>query len=360
MTTIRVMLLREGKLEQGGIALLDAWSGGENDRLWVDIQDPDQETIEPLLEERFGFHELAAEDALSATTLPKYDSFPSYDFFIFRTVDVNISEHASETFKVAAFLGRNFLFTVHRLPLRAIDEVASRLPADRRLLQRGPDFLLYSIVDQMVDAHFPMIEEIEEAVDDLQDRIFDAATPAHLDELLHLKRDVNVLRRHVLPQRELLNQISRGDAKFVQREHLIYFRDIYDHMFRIGETIDVDRDLMTSTMDAYLSVVANRTNEIMKVLTIFSAVILPLTLISGIYGMNFENMPELTWQHGYRWALGLMAVVAVTMIGLFWWRGWIGSPRKREQATPPSIRLGLPAPDNERLERGSAPGIHPK
>jgi magnesium transporter len=183
----------------------------------------------------------------------------------------------------------------------------------------------------MVDAYFPLIEQIEEAVDDLQDRIFENAEPAHLDELLHFKRDVNVLRRHSLPQRELLNQISRGDATFVQREHLIYFRDVYDHMFRISETIDVDRDLMTGTMDAYLSVVANRTNDIMKVLTIFSAIMLPLTLIAGIYGMNFEHMPQLKWARGYPFALSLMGAITVLMLVYFWWRGWIGFPKRRGQ-----------------------------
>jgi magnesium transporter len=333
MTTMRVTLLRDGALEQGDIRLLDKWRGETDDRLWVDIQNPDHETIEPLLEERFGFHELAAEDSLSATTHPKYDSFSTYDFFIFRTVDVNVSDHVSETFKIAAFLGSNFLFTVHRQQLGSIDQVAARLPMDKRLLAQGPDFLLYSIVDHMVDAYFPLLEEIEEAVDDLQDRIFQDAHPGHLDELLNLKRDVNVLRRHVLPQRELLNQISRGDATFIQRSHLIYFRDVYDHMFRISETIDVDRDQMTGTMDAYLSVIANRTNEIMKVLTIFSALILPLTLISGIYGMNFENMPELKWIHGYRFALGLMVTVAALMGVFFWWKGWIGKSRNHKQAS---------------------------
>ncbi|HYI11329.1 MAG TPA: magnesium/cobalt transporter CorA [Thermoanaerobaculia bacterium] len=329
MTKIRVSLLQNGALRQGNTDLIDDWRRDSDDALWVDIQEPEQEIIEPLLEERFGFHELAAEDSLSATTLPKYDSFTDYDFFIFRTVDVNISEHASETFKIAAFLGRNFLFTVHRRPLRAIDDVASRLPGDRRMIQRGVDFLLYSIVDAMVDAYFPMLEQIEEALDTLQDQIFDHADDAHLNELLHLKRDVNVLRRHSLPQRELLNQISRSDAKFVQQQHLIYFRDVYDHMFRISETIDVDRDQMTGTMDAYLSVVANRTNEIMKVLTIFSAVMLPLSLIAGVYGMNFEHMPELKWLHGYPFALLLMSVTAGVMLFWFWWRGWINWPRKR-------------------------------
>ena len=333
MTAIRVTLLQGDRLRQGDQALIDDWRRESDDKLWVDIQDPVQEVIEPLLEERFGFHELAAEDTLSATTLPKYDSFPNYDFVIFRTVDVNVSEHASETFKIAAFLGRNFLFTVHRRPLNAANNVWARLPGDRRLLQRGPDFLLYSIVDQMVDAHFPLLEQIEDCVDDLQDRIFESADEGHLSELLHLKRDINALRRHALPQRELLNQISRGDTKFVQREHLIYFRDVYDHMFRISETIDVDRDLMTGTMEAYLSVVANRTNEIMKVLTIFSAIMLPLTLIAGIYGMNFEHMPELHWLHGYPFALGLMIGVTALMGLYFWWKGWIAWPRPRQRRT---------------------------
>jgi magnesium transporter len=331
MTTIRVSLLKNGALQQGGAALIDDWTPESDDRLWVDIQEPVHEEIEPLLEARFGFHELATEDSLSATTLPKYDSFEKYDFFIFRTVDVNLSQHASETYKIAAFLGSNFLFTVHRRPLRSIDDVCNRLPSDRRLLARGADFLLYTIVDQMVDAHFPLIEQIEEAVDDLQDRIFENAEDAHLDELLHLKRDVNVLRRHSLPQRELLNQISRGDAKFVQQEHLIYFRDVYDHMFRISETIDVDRDQMTGTMDAYLSVVANRTNEVMKVLTIFSATMLPLTLIAGVYGMNFEHMPELRWLHGYPFALFLMIGTAALMLGWFVRKGWITAPRPKRR-----------------------------
>jgi magnesium transporter len=332
MTQIRVTLLADGQLRQGGAELIDEWRRDGDEKLWVDIQEPVHEVIEPLLEGRMGFHELAAEDTLSPNTLPKYDAFQEYDFFIFRTVDVNVSQHAAETFKIAAFLGRNFLYTVHRRPLATIDHVCQRLPSDRRLLDRGPDFLLYAIVDEMVDAHFPLLEQIEEAVDDLQDRIFANAEESHLDELLHLKRDINVLRRHSLPQRELLNQISRGDAQFIQKQHLIYFRDVYDHMFRISETIDVDRDQMGGAMDAYLSVVANRTNEIMKVLTIFSAVMLPLSLIAGIYGMNFEHMPELRWLHGYPFAIALMGMTAVLMLLWFTRRGWIrlpGSQRRR-------------------------------
>jgi magnesium transporter len=329
MSTIRVSLLVNDTLQQGGVDLIDQWQRDSEQLLWVDIEAPVQEVIEPLLETRFGFHELAAEDTLSPNTLPKHDAFAHYDFLIFRTVDVNVSAHASETYKIAAFLGRNFLFTVHRRQLAAADDVYTRLAGDRRGLARGVDFLLYSIVDIMVDAHFPLLEQIEECVDDLQDKIFEHAEDAQLDELLHLKRDLNVLRRHSLPQRELLNQLSRGDAAFIKPEHLIYWRDVYDHMFRISETIDVDREQMTGTMEAYLSVIANRTNEIMKVLTIFSAIMLPLTLIAGVYGMNFEHMPELHWLHGYPFALSLMFGTAVVMLGWFWYRGWLTWPTRR-------------------------------
>jgi magnesium transporter len=324
VTAIRVSLLQKEGLRQGGVELIDSWLGDSDNKLWVDIQDPEREVLEPLLEERFGFHELAAEDSLSPNTLPKYDPFPNYDFFIFRAVDVNLNVHGSQTYKLAAFLGRNFLFTVHRERMAPVDDVCNRLPNDARLLMNGTDFLLYSIVDEMVDAHFPLLDRIEEAVDELQDAIFKDAEPSHLDELLHLKRDINILRRQSMPQRELLNQISRGDAQFIQKHHLIYFRDLYDHMFRISETIDVERDMMAGTMEAYLSVIANRTNEIMKVLTIFSAIMLPLTLIAGIYGMNFAYEPELHWRYGYWYALGLMGITAILMLIWFRRRGWIG------------------------------------
>ena len=324
MTVIRAAVLADDELRSGGAELIDAWDKKSGARLWVDIEDPDEATLEPLLEERFGFHELASEDSLSPTTLPKYDPFAAYDFFIFRAVDINLEAHGSETIKLAAFLGENFLFTIHRKSMAAVDEVRSRLGSDKRLLANGPDFLLYAIVDHMVDAHFPVLDKLEECIDALQDSIFLDARPLHLDELLHLKRDANVLRRQSLPQRELLNQISRGDTQFVQKKHLIYYRDVYDHMFRISETIDVLRDTLSGAMEAYLSVVANRTNEIMRVLTVFSAILLPLTLIAGIYGMNFEHMPEVHWIHGYPFALGMMAVTALLLFGWFRRRGWVG------------------------------------
>ena len=320
---IRVTLLQGEKLLQGDQSLIDRWSKEKGDKLWVDIESTDRSFIEPLLEERFGFHELAAEDCLSAATLPKYDAFPDYDFFIFRSINMNVIGHKVDTIKMASFLSSDFLFTIHPQRLISVNIVYDRLPQDVRLLSSGTDFLLHAILDAQVDLYFPLMEEIEEMVDEIQHLIFTRPTQSLLDQLLTLKRDLNLLRRNSLPQRELFNQISRGSSKFIQPDHLIYFRDLYDHMFRITESIDVERDLASGTMEAYLSVVANRTNEIMKVLTIFSAVLLPINTVAAIYGMNFLHMPELRWHYGYLWAFLLMLIVSVTPLLFFKRRGWL-------------------------------------
>jgi magnesium transporter len=326
VTAIRVSLLDPSGLRQGGEELIASWQRDSGARLWVDILDPTEEVLTELLENRFGFHELAAEDSLSTETLPKYDAYPDYDFFVFHAVDIDLREHGATTIKVASFLGRDFLFTIHHGAIAAIDATFDRLRQDKRFVGNGPDFVLHSIVDQIVDRYFPVIEQVEDCVDHLQDTIFEQAAPQHLDELLHLKRDVNKLRRHALPQRELVNAISRGDTQFVQKQHLIYFRDVYDHLYRIAEMIEAERDMIAGAMEAYLSVIANRTNEIMRVLTVLSTIIMPPTLIAGIYGMNFVHMPELRWPHGYLFAILLMVISTGTMLLFFKRKGWIGKP----------------------------------
>jgi magnesium transporter len=340
--TIRVSHLHDGELTRGGLELISNWQEGTPASIWIDIANPTQHDIEPLLEEWFQFHELAAEDAISINTLPKYDRFDRYDFFVFRALNLQSFGKGVETLKLAAFLGPNFLITIHPGTLASVDVVWNRLPQDRRIMERGSDFLLHSVLDYLVDLHFPLVDRMEERLDEIQTLIFSDPSPTLLDELLNIKRDLNVLRRYSLPQRELFNQISRGDCQFVGRDHLIYFRDLYDHMYRIGESIDIERDLTTSTMDAYLSVVANRTNEIMKVLTVFSAVLLPMNFVAGIYGMNFVNMPELEWRFGYLWAFTLMLSIALFMLSWFYRKGWLwprrGSLLHRERKIRRKLR----------------------
>lgn len=350
---IRTSLLQGRTVLQGEVELIGGWSEDGEELLWIDISAPSRADIEPLLEEWFRFHELATEDALSPTTLPKYDSFPRYDFFVFRTIALDIASHAIDSEKLACFLGKNFLMTIHRNPLTAIDAVWTRLPQDARMMQRGVDFILYSVLDYLVDQHFPLMDEIEERLDEIHQLIFSTPSQSLLDELLEFKRDLNVLRRQTLPQRELLNQISRSEANFIQQPHLIYFRDLFDHMYRIGESIDVERDLATSTMEAYLSVVANRTNDIMKVLTIFSSIMLPINFIASIYGMNFEYMPELKWRFGYAWALTAMSLVAIGMLMWFQRKGWLWTRRRDVIKRERHIRRALQRKARNASEAGS-------
>jgi magnesium transporter len=285
-STVRVSVLRDRTVVQGSVELIGDWSEDGSDCIWIDISSPSKEDVEPLLEEWFRFHELAAEDALSPNTLPKYDSFPRYDFFIFRSIAMNVIEHGVESEKLACFLGKNFLFTIHRSTLEAVDATWTRLPQDVRMMQRGVDFILYQVLDYLVDQHFPLIEQIEERLDQIHELIFADPSQRLLDELLDIKRDL------------------------------------------IGEFVADERDMATSTMEAYLSVVANRTNEIMKVLTIFSSILLPVNFVAGIYGMNFEFMPELHWRWGFLWAVGLMTLIAAIMLTWFWKEGWLWTGRK--------------------------------
>lgn len=352
---IRVSLLRSRSVVQGPIDLIGDWAEGGEEFVWIDITGPVQQDVEPLLEEWFRFHELAAEDSLSPNTLPKYDSFQRYDFFVFRSITVDLDNHGVDSEKLSCFLGKNFLVTIHKNQLPSIDTIWNRLPQDVRLMERGVDFILYTVLDFLVDQHFPLLEDIEDRMDEIHELIFKYPSQTLLDELLDIKRDLNVLRRQSFPQRELLNQISRGEAKFITQEHLIYFRDLYDHMYRIGESIDVERDLATSTMEAYLSVVANRTNEIMKVLTVFSSMMLPINFIAGVYGMNFDHMPELHWKYGYLWAIGLMFSVAMLMLLWFQRRGWMGTPKAALARRERRIRRALNA--KKAREAASTPGL---
>jgi len=192
--------------------------------------------------------------------------------------------------------------------------------------QRGPAFLLHQILDQIVDFYSPVLDDFDERIAKLEDDIFTLSRPnqAILEEIMDLKRGVLRLRRISARQMEVILRTSRGEFSLIPTAMLPFYRDIHDHIIRITDLAESYRDLISGSLDAYMSVVGNRMNEIMKVLTIFSAIMLPLTFIAGVYGMNFENMPELGTRFGYFIVLAIMIVVAIGMLLFFWSRGWLG------------------------------------
>ena len=312
----------DGGVRAGGAELL-AEAGALADGAgcaWVDLEGHGADVERQLLE--MGFHPLAVEDTLTLEHQPKIEEYPGCLFAIVRGLDFNRAGTRLNTLKLAAFLDRRRLVTYHRAPMRSVAGVRQRIADSRRAPQGGPVHLFYSICDQVVDYYFPVLDKVAEEVEKVEEEIFQAPTRAHLQRLLELRRRLATLRRVMLPHRQVFNHLANAKNPYVDDSAALFFRDIYDNVLRLGDAIDQQRDLLASTKETYLSVLGQRTNEVMKVLTLFSAILLPLSVIAGIYGMNFEHMPELHSRYGYFAALGLMAAVAT---GLVWWfrrRGW--------------------------------------
>ena len=237
------------------------------------------------------------------------------------------------TVELDGFLGRNYVVTYRHEKFSSIDKVKQTIRSSPVTCQRGAPFLLHSIIDSIVDDYLPVMDDFDERINELEDNIFSLHRPNDqiLEEILGLKRSVLRLRRISSKQLEVLYRISQGQFQLISGPVLPFFRDVYDHIVRVTDLAESYRDLISGSLEAYLSVVSNRLNEIMKVLTIFSAIMLPLTFIAGVYGMNFDNMPELHSRYGYYTVWAIMIVVAVGMLLLFWRRGWIGggAPKRR-------------------------------
>jgi magnesium transporter len=191
------------------------------------------------------------------------------------------------------------------------------------LVDHGLDFLLYSILDIVVGHYHPVLDTIEDDLDQLEEIIFQNPQPVVLRQILSVKRTLMRLKRTIFPQREVINHLARNEYEFVTQKTQFYFRDVYDMLYRMAEMTESFRDVSNALVETYLSTVSNRLNETMKVLTLLATIFMPLTVITGVYGMNFSNMPELRWHYGYFGVLGLMAVVTAAMLGYFKWKKWL-------------------------------------
>jgi magnesium transporter len=297
---------------------------------WIDMLEP-TEADERALLDVFHFHPLTIEDCRETRNYPKVEEFPGYLYFIVHGVRADTSPDHFNTIELDGFLGKNYVITYHHEKFRSIDNIKQLLQTSPAVCQRGSTFLLYQILDQIVDYYSPVLDDFDERIDTLEDDIFTLKSPTNviLEEIMDLKRGVLRLRRISAKQKEVILRMSRGEFPLIEPQILPFYRDIHDHIGRVTDLAENYRDLISGTMEAYLSVVSNRMNEIMKVLTIFSAIMLPLTFIAGVYGMNFDNMPELHSRLGYYVVWIVMLVVALGMLGLFWRRGWIGGGKKK-------------------------------
>ncbi|HWC06664.1 MAG TPA: magnesium/cobalt transporter CorA [Gemmatimonadota bacterium] len=299
------------------------WVPDGEDSVWVDLEAPTDDEL-TILTEPFHFHPLAIEDCLTPEHQPKVEDFGATLFMIFRGIDSNPPVSGFQTHKLAAFLGANYLVTYHRLPMRSVAAVEDRYDQESgHGLFRRVDHLLYEILDHLIEHYFPVLDGLEEEIDAIEEELLGDCGPATLDKVLTTKRRVQEIKRALAPHREVFTRIGRDTFPVIAPQTAVFYRDLYDSTARLSETADSYRDLLTTLFDAYLSVVSQRINEVMKVLTVIATVVLPLTFIVGIYGMNFDHMPELHWRYGYFAVWGVMIAVAAGLLWGFRRRGWI-------------------------------------
>jgi len=290
--------------------------------LWVDLQAPTPEEAD-VLNRVFGFHPLAVEDCWHEPQHSKVDDYGSHVFMVVHGIRYDAEHDEFKTHELNIFLGASYLVTFHTYHSRSIDAAKENIRRHPAVMARGMDFVLHQIVDRVIDNYFPKLEIIESKIDELETDLIADVRPELLTRIFDLRRTVSHLKRIATQEREMLIQISRGDFPFIGEKAQVYFKDVYDHLFRIVEGADTHRDTLNVMIQVYVSMVSNQLNNTMRVLTLIATVMLPLTVITGIYGMNFDFMPELHWKLGYPLILLVMLVVSVLMITYFRKRNWL-------------------------------------
>ena len=289
---------------------------------WLDVTGVHDPTAINQLGETFGLHPLALEDVLNSGQRPKVDFHGQYAFLILNLPHLVDDEITLE--QVSLFVGDGHLLSFCSGNGTAFDPVRERLRQGfGRIRTRGVNYLLYTLVDVVIDSAFPILEELGERIETLEEQVLEKPDKAILNTLHQLKRDLLLLRRALWPQREVISRLIQHDGELVNAAMRPYFGDCYDHAVQVIDLIETYREMLSGMLDIYLSSVSNRMNDIMRVLTIVGTIFIPLTFIVGVYGMNFEYMPELKWHEGYYGIWGIMIVLAAGMLAAFKWRKWL-------------------------------------
>ena len=300
----------------------DEYLESPDNLLWVDVFNCDDLELN-YIGNIFDFHPLAIEDCLQLSPRAKVDNYDGYYFFVFHALHYDEeSEEEITTSELDVFLGKNYIVTIHKRPLSAVGKVVKQCLQHHRLMDRGPDYLLYSIVDVIVDDYFPIVDRIGERIDELEDELYINPAQEITDEILSLKRTTLLLRKVVLPQRRIFASVGGRYSFTVSPENQPFYMDLADHLERIIDATDTYRDLVNNALDSFFTVLSGRTNEVIRVLTIISTIMMPLTFITGLFGMNvpipFQESP---------WSLLIivlgMGVIATGMLWLFKKKLWI-------------------------------------
>lgn len=289
--------------------------------LWLDLDDPMSHVLDDLALS-YGFHELAIEDCRHHIQLAKLDYHDGYSFILINSTHYTAMPCEVRVREIDVFLGPDYIITVHDGPSQSIDQIQKQLASNATHLAR-PDEVLHAVVDIVVDRYLPTLDHIGDTIEEVEDALLINPDVTLLQTMFELKRGLLQFRRAVSSQRELLNMLIRDDTPFIQKDMRIYFRDVYDHTVRAMDMVETYRDLLTGGLDIYLTQMANRTNDIVKGLTILATIMLPLTLMTGYFGMNFEYIPLLKEPYGIWYVTGALLFITVLMLAFFKHKKWL-------------------------------------
>ncbi|ARU63418.1 magnesium and cobalt transport protein CorA [Tumebacillus avium] len=284
---------------------------------WVDFSAPNQSEA-LLLRDHFKFHPLAVEDCFHFLQRPKIDHYDDYHFFVLHA----LNQMTLDSEEIDLFVGPNFLVSFHLTNLREVETVWARVLTDDKTHQRGPTFISYLIIDTIVDNYFPAVQQLEDQLDVLEDKTRQQSTRTLMDQVFEIRTDLLALRRTIVPTRDLLYRVLNAEQLESLRPQRVFFSDIYDHLLKLSEMIDANRELTADIRDSYMSLSSNRMNSIMMILTAITTIFMPLTLLTGIYGMNFDYMPGLHEPRAFFIMIASMMGIGVGLFMYFRSKGW--------------------------------------
>ena len=295
-----------------------------NSVTWININGLNHTNDIERIGEHYNLHPLVLEDIVNIGQRPKIDEYDNYLFVVLKMLYYNKDENIVSE-QVSFILDDNYVLTFQEAEGDVFDSIRNRIRTSRgRIRTLGSDYLLYALIDAVVDHYYIVIETLGNKIEDLEDNLFSGFSHKEISQQIQdLKREVLRIRRAIFPLREIINRIEKTENKLIKKKTLQYYRDVYDHIIQISENIDIYREMIWGLMDMYMTTISNKMNEVMKVLTIIATIFIPLTFIAGIYGMNFENIPELHFKYGYFILWGIMIVLFLGMIYYFKKKKWL-------------------------------------
>ncbi len=291
---------------------------------WINVDS----VTEPGLLENFGrvmgFHALMLEDILNTDQRPKFEDYGNYIYIVVKMLDYDVKKGEIETEQLSLILGPNYMISLQERAGDFFDPLRERIRKSLGRIRRlGADYLAYAILDIIVDHYFVVLEKLGEKIEQLEEIVITDPRENTARAVHAIKREMIFVRKSVWPLREVVTSLQRSESALIRESNAAYFRDLQDHIMQVTDGVDTFRDLLNGMLDSYYSTITTRTNSVVKVLTLFSAIFMPLMFITGIFGMNFRNFPELEWHYGFQGSLILMVVVTVIMVAIFKWKKWL-------------------------------------